>query len=78
MRAFERGLLSTPWPAPAASTAQKLAESIALDTVAYLRLARAKTKSQWDEAVSSFSSDPDGGKYAELIRTQLGLPSAPS
>jgi hypothetical protein len=72
-RAFSLALLkkSERWPFDAAQTARTLAEESTKDQVYIRAMAKAKTRTSWQEAWNGW---PDSDNSAELLRQQLGLP----
>lgn len=81
LRVFDTALLTVPWPATVAPNAAKLAEDNSGMVPLLNAMAKATTSKAFTAAYDEFDAyvaRSEGSKYAELIRTQLGLPSAPA
>jgi hypothetical protein len=73
---FASQLYALPWPTRVVPTANKLADALAGEVVALRGMAQARTRAAFDANLDDFDSQTGGAKYAELLRTQIGLPPA--
>lgn len=76
-RVFEAAMLNTAWPEAVKATAGKVAEGVAAEVVAVRPFTTVKTQADLASEVMQFAQPVELTTQVELMRTQLGLPSAP-